>query len=210
MKTRLCALFAILVLLANVHQVAAQEGAQYFRISGPEATIISAFRPDGTLVWSNAKAGVTYTVQAVSSLPGGSNWVDYVQIPTTQSVNTNQLIDFNPPAGLAFVPAGVFTIGNSIGDSDIADANPTNVTVSAFYMDVNLVSFGQWQSVYNWATNHGYGFDDAGQGNAGNHPVQNVNWYDTVKWCNGRSQQAGLMPVYYTDKNLTQVTSMAT
>ena len=32
-----------------------------------------------------------------------------------------------------------------------------------------------------------------------------MDWYDTVKWCNARSQQAGLTPVYYTDANLTQV-----
>jgi formylglycine-generating enzyme required for sulfatase activity len=35
--------------------------------------------------------------------------------------------------------------------------------------------------------------------------VQTVDWYDTVKWCNARSQQAGKTPVYYTDAGLTQV-----
>src|SRR5208337_1325175 len=63
----------------------------------------------------------------------------------------------------------------------------------------------QWRSVYTWATNHGYSFDNPGAGKAANHPVQMVNWYDTVKWCNARSQQAGLTPVYYTDAGMTQV-----
>ena len=35
--------------------------------------------------------------------------------------------------------------------------------------------------------------------------MQTVDWYDVVKWCNARSQQAGLTPVYYTDTDLTQV-----
>ena len=35
--------------------------------------------------------------------------------------------------------------------------------------------------------------------------MQTVNWYDCVKWCNARSQQEGLTPVYYTDAGLTQV-----
>jgi formylglycine-generating enzyme required for sulfatase activity len=35
--------------------------------------------------------------------------------------------------------------------------------------------------------------------------VQTVDWYDSVKWSNARSQQAGLTPVYYTDAGLTQV-----
>jgi formylglycine-generating enzyme required for sulfatase activity len=56
-----------------------------------------------------------------------------------------------------------------------------------------------------WATNHGYGFVNAGAGKAANHPVQTVDWYDSVKWSNARSQQAGLTPVYYTDAGLTQV-----
>ena len=41
--------------------------------------------------------------------------------------------------------------------------------------------------------------------NATNQPVQTVDWYDCVKWCNARSQQAGLTPVYYTDAGFTQV-----
>ena len=35
--------------------------------------------------------------------------------------------------------------------------------------------------------------------------MQTVDWYDAVKWCNARSQQAGLTPVYYTDAGMTQV-----
>src|ERR1019366_856521 len=48
-------------------------------------------------------------------------------------------------------------------------------------------------------------FDNHGSGKATNHPVNTLNWYDMVKWCNARSQQAGLTPVYYTDAGLTQV-----
>jgi formylglycine-generating enzyme required for sulfatase activity len=104
---------------------------------------------------------------------------------------------------MALIPAGWFTMGDTLDGE--TDAIPTNVYVSAFYMDTNLVSYSQWQTVYNWATDHGYGFDNVGSGKASNHPVQLVNWYDAVKWCNARSQQAGLTPVYYTTTGLTQV-----
>jgi formylglycine-generating enzyme required for sulfatase activity len=116
---------------------------------------------------------------------------------------------------MVLIPAGSFIIGNSIvnnfyntvtNDFDITDANPTNVYVSAFYMDVNLVSSNQWAAVYSYATSiNGYIFDNAGAARAGNNPVQTVNWYDCVKWCNARSQQAGLTPCYYTDAGFTQV-----
>jgi formylglycine-generating enzyme len=107
------------------------------------------------------------------------------------------------PAGMALIPAGAFTMGDVL-DGD-KDAIPIEVTLSAFFMDTNLVSYTQWNSVYNWATNHGYTFANAGGAKAANHPVQRVNWYDCVKWCNARSQQAGLTPVYYIDAGLTQV-----
>jgi formylglycine-generating enzyme len=109
-----------------------------------------------------------------------------------------------PPPGLTLIPAGAFTMGDTLdGESD---AIPTvSVTISDFYMDINLITYSQWQSVYNWATNAGYMFDNAGEGKATNHPMQTVDWFDVVKWCNARSQQAGLTPVYYTDAGLTNV-----
>jgi prepilin-type N-terminal cleavage/methylation domain-containing protein len=195
-------LFVVLAVLAVANQAAAQS-SQFFRISGPSPTSITAFNSDGTLVWSNAMVGTNYTIQTVAVLPG--NWVDYVQLPVTSSINTNFIFSFNPPAGMTFIPAGIFTMGNSTGDSDITDAIPTNIYVSGFYMDVNLVSYSQWQSVYNWATNHSYRLDNPGSGKAADHPVQTVDWWSAVVWCNARSQQAGLVPVYYTDAGLTQV-----
>ena len=141
-----------------------------------------------------------------------------VQIDGNQPCQFFRLIQNTATAdGMALIPAGSFTIGNFLldgnsitNDPDITDANPTNVYVSAFYMDTNLVSYSQWQSVYNWATSHGYGFFQGNRnytalGKAANHPVQTVDWYDCVKWSNARSQQAGLTPVYYTDAGFTQV-----
>jgi formylglycine-generating enzyme len=206
MKTKFCFLFIAMVLLVSVHPIAAQV-TKFFRISGPAATTIIAIRPDGSLVWNNTLTGTNYTIQTASSLTGVSNWVDYVQVFVTNSVNTNLLIALNPPDGMAFVPAGSFIMGNDVDfESFTTDERPAvTVNVSAFYMDTNLVSYSQWQSVYNYATNQGYGFVHAGAGKAANHPVQTVDWYDAAKWCNARSQLAGLTPVYYGDAGFTQV-----
>ena len=107
------------------------------------------------------------------------------------------------PPGMALIPAGAFTMGDTL--DGLADATSISVTVSAFYMDVHEVSLSQWQSVYFWAKDHGYVFAHVGVGKAANHPVLTVDWYDCVKWCNARSEQAGKPPVYYTDAGLTQV-----
>jgi formylglycine-generating enzyme len=123
--------------------------------------------------------------------------------PTPYAITAGTATSPAIPLGMALIPVGSFTMGDTLdGESG---ASPTNVTVSPFYMDVNPVTYSQWRSLYFWATNHGYGFVHAGAGKAANHPVQTVDWYDAVKWCNARSQQTGKTPVYYTDAELTQV-----
>ena len=112
-------------------------------------------------------------------------------------------------AGMVRIPAGSFQMGDSLDGE--ADAMPTlSVNVSAFYMDENLVTYSQWRAVYQWATAHGYTFDRPGDGKGPNYPVSNISWYDMVKWCNARSEQAGEPPVYYTDAGFTSVSRTGT
>ena len=166
------------------------------------------------LMWPTNATG--FILQSTTNLVSPAVWTTIVPEPVV--VNGNNTVT-NPisgsqnfyrlsqsaiRSGMALIPAGSFTMGDNLDGEN--DATPTvSVTVSAFYMDTNLVSYSQWQPVYNWAASHGYGFDNAGAGKAANHPVQTADWFDTVKWCNARSQQAGLTPVYYTDAGLTQV-----
>jgi formylglycine-generating enzyme required for sulfatase activity len=105
-----------------------------------------------------------------------------------------------PATGMALIPAGSFTMGNCMDPNEgWSDELPLHsVYVSAFYMDKYDVTKALWDSVYQWATNHGYTFDFAGSGKAANHPVQRIDWYDCVKWCNARSEMEGRTPAYYT------------
>ena len=198
LKISLCALA---LLVAASRAVADESG--FFRIVGPTAAHITGLSPDGYLSWTNAGNTGIYTVQVARRIGASTNWVNYLQVPVTDAFTRCRIYDPSPPSGMALIPAGAFTMGDTM-DAE-GDAIPTSVYVSAFYMDVNLVSYSQWQSVYSWATNQGYGFVNAAAGKAVNHPVQTVDWYDVVKWSNARSQQAGLTPVYYTDAGLTQL-----
>jgi len=206
MRSKLHHLFIMLALIAGINQAVAQ------------LPVITSFSQNGLLVCSNLLPGSVASVQWASSSSGpwqtnwaglevmtvASNGLIQVSVPMFYRVlGVAQGTNSAPPPNMVLIPAGSFTMGDTL-DSE-SDATPISVTVSVFYMDMNLVSYSQWQSVYNWATNYGYGFDDAGSGKATNHPVQTVNWYDVVKWSNARSQQAGLNPVYYTDAGLTQV-----
>jgi sulfatase modifying factor 1 len=199
MKTKLRLLFVVVAMSASVHSTLAQLTNLGIASAGNQTVL---FWPTTTLP--------NYVLQSTTNL-ALPNWVTVSNaVPATAVTVTNdsparyfRLIRNTTSDGMAFIPAGFFTMGDTLdGESD---AIPTNIYVSAFYMDTNLVSYSQWQVVYSYATNHGYGFVHAGAGKAANHPVQTVDWYDVVKWSNARSQQAGLTPVYYTDAVLTQV-----
>jgi formylglycine-generating enzyme required for sulfatase activity len=109
------------------------------------------------------------------------------------------------PGGMVLIPAGSFRMGDVIGDG-YSDERPLHtVTVSAFYMDKYEVTRSLWNEVYVWAITHGYSFDNWGSGKAADHPVQEISWYDAVKWCNARSEKEGRLPAYYTSAAQTTV-----
>ena len=98
------------------------------------------------------------------------------------------------PAGFAFIPAGVFLMGDALDGTTNAPIH--SVTVSAFYMEKTEVTKAAWDEVRDWAVVHGYTDLSAGAGKAANHPVQTVSWWDAIKWCNARSEKEGLAPCY--------------
>src|SRR5262252_8353343 len=70
-----------------------------------------------------------------------------------------------------------------------------SVYVSGFLCESLLVSFSAWKSVLAWASANGYAIS-GGVGKADDHPVHSVSWNNAVKWCNARSEMAGLTPCY--------------
>jgi formylglycine-generating enzyme required for sulfatase activity len=209
MKTKLTALLIWLALLVGIQSVFAQ----------PVLGIVPT-NNQVILFWPITTNGTNGVLQSTTGLVS-PNWlsatdafpVNYgsqIAVSVTNAPSARFFrLSLVPPTtdGMVLIPAGPFTIGDSL-DGLIS---PTNVYVSAFYMDVYLVTSNLWEGVYTYATSQGYVFNNAGSGKppylpeAGYYPVDNVDWFDCVKWCNARSQLAGLTPVYYADAGLTQV-----
>ena len=95
------------------------------------------------------------------------------------------------------IPAGSFQMGSPSSESS-RNGNETQhkVTISKpFLMSETVVTQKQWQAVMG---NNPSEFD----GN--DNPVEQVNWYDCVKFCNKLSEKYGLAPVYkISDGNVT-------
>jgi len=150
--------------------------------------------------WSNAfNPPETFTGVSNSlgfSLPFGASACFF----RIMEINTN-----NVPPGMALVPTGSFTMGDTFGEGAVRELPTHKVYVSGFYMDRYEVTKALWDTVKTWADTNGYAFDNAGGGKDFNHPVQSINWYDMVKWCNARSQMESRTPAYYTDYGLTTI-----
>jgi len=167
--------------------------------------------------------GVTNQIQYCTNL-NQTNWVVLTNLVVTESpywfvdvgappaprrfyrvlaLGTNSPV----PPGMALIPAGSFTMGNCMdpGEGHPDELPLHTVYVSAFYMDKYLVTKSLWDTVYQWAIGHGYSFDYVGSGKGTSHPVQTIDWYDCVKWCNARSEQEGRTPAYYTSAAQTAV-----
>ena len=169
-----------------------------------------------------SKVGYTNQIQYTNKLTG-NHWAVLTNLVVTQSpywffdvsaasepqryyqvVNIAPTNEPPPPpapaAGMVAIPEGVFLMG--VPGSTAGVALEHSVFVNAFLMDSNLVSYTLWANVYQWAISHGYSFSHAGAGKAATHPVQKVDWYDVVKWCNARSEKDGLTPCYYVSTSL--------
>lgn len=106
---------------------------------------------------------------------------------------------------MALIPAGAFQMGDGASEGMANELPVHGVNVSAFYMERHEVTKALWDDVVQWATNHGYYFDSPGVASQPNDPVQQVSWFDSVKWCNARSEKEGIAPAYFTDSNWTNV-----
>jgi len=93
-------------------------------------------------------------------------------------------MDYESPniGTLIYVPAGTFQ----------RDATPTNLSVvSAFRMSRYEVTRAQWVAVTGWADP-----SDPTHSSGTNDPIQYVNWYHAIAFCNKLSLLEGLTPVY--------------
>ena len=181
-----------------------------------QEAVITSFASNGTVAWTNVvDTNALYYVEWAASptgtwhrsfdglgtlLGGGTSYS--VAVPMFYRVV--KTTGAEAPRGMAWVDAGTFLQGQE----GVYAATPVhNTFVGGFWMDEMEVSKANWDAVYAWATNHGYAFSNPGSGKARNHPVQTVDWYDCVKWCNARSQMENLTPCYYTTSGKTLVYS---
>lgn len=181
-----------------------------------QAPVISSFSQNGQLVCTNLQPASIASVEWASSVlgPWTNAWagLDAVTVDSNGMIQVSVPMFYRvrgtpppPPPGMALIPGGSFVMGDTFSEGTTLELPLHTNQISAFFMDQTEVTKALWDDVKGWSGGNGYAYDNPGAGMAANHPVQTVNWYDVVKWCNARSQRQGQIPAYYTDAALTQV-----
>lgn len=88
-------------------------------------------------------------------------------------------------SGLIYIKGGEFLHTQS-------NFHGKGTRVSDFYIGKHEVTQKEWQSVMGTNPSHFKGEDL---------PVENVNWYESIEYCNKRSELENLEPYYIIDKN---------
>jgi formylglycine-generating enzyme required for sulfatase activity len=134
--------------------------------NNPYTLAISGFTTGGTLTVSVAKPGFTIN---------GS--------PRTVTVYYTAV-----PANFVYIQGGTFTMGSPSNESGRdSDEVQHQVTLSAFYMGKYQVTQAEYEALMGTNPSSFKG---------SNLPVESVNWYDAVEFCNRLSQGEGLTPAY--------------
>jgi formylglycine-generating enzyme required for sulfatase activity len=96
------------------------------------------------------------------------------------------------PPDFVYIPGGTFTMGSPASEPG-RDGNEAlhTVTVGSFYMGKFEVTQREWVELMD---------SNPSDFKGDNLPVEMVSWYETIEYCNRRSQQEGLTPAYTIDK----------
>ena len=149
-------------------------------ISGPSGTVLGALSPTviTTVNTTSPENARSFATNALGTRDGTETTVQRVDISTEFSL----------------IPAGIFAMGDAL-DGEV-DTPVRQVTVSAFYMAKHETTQAMWEEVRAWGLSNGYTDLPVGGGIGPHHPVQEISWFDAIKWCNARSEKDGLAPCY--------------
>lgn len=88
-----------------------------------------------------------------------------------------------------YVPSGTFTMGRTVGEGYDNELPTHTVSLSAFFIGKYEVTQAEYQSLMGTVLGLTNGVGPE-------HPIYRVNWYSMLKYCNLRSMEENLQPVY--------------
>jgi uncharacterized protein YjdB len=170
-------------------------------------TVLPATASDKTVSWHTSNPNVaTVTGGVVTAVGPGIATITVTTNDGNYPASCSVMVDTAPPVpDFVWINAGTFMMGSPADEKDRAADGYTNsenlhsVTLTkGFYMGETTVTQAQYEAVMGAAANKS---DFPREENVNYHrkgefPVDNVNWHEAILYCNTRSIQEGLSPVY--------------
>jgi formylglycine-generating enzyme len=150
-------------------------------------------------------SGATYTLSISGFTTGGSLNVAVTKTgytisgsPQTVTIYYFSNIPISPTGiEMVSIPAGTFTMGSPETEPNRGSYETQHsVTLSGFYMGKYQVTQEQYQAVMGTNPSNFKSVVTGESGTPGKLPVEMVNWYDAIVFCNKLSIKEGLSPVY--------------
>jgi formylglycine-generating enzyme required for sulfatase activity len=92
------------------------------------------------------------------------------------------------PDDFVLISGGTFTMGSPASEPERGtDETQRRVTVEDFYIAKSSVTQTEWTALMG---------NNPSEFKGDNLPVENVTWFDTIRYCNARSDREGLTPAY--------------
>jgi len=171
------------------------------KLSSPDSLQIAYQDSSVTLQWDSVPGAEKYYIYG-KSIPDSidtiidsttvTNWIGiYNQDKYFFSVTAKS--DEETPGSMVLVQGGTFGMGDRHGDYivfDCVEEIPVhNVTVDNFLISKYEVTQAEWSQYMT-------GTFEEWSGLGPNYPAYNLNWYQTLVYCNKRSTAEGLTPCY--------------
>ncbi len=154
------------------------------------ATTSQAVPIDLTDATPSVSGATTLHIDGISTL-GSSYWADFQWNARTNKFDVLAYgEESSVPEGFVLIEAGTFTMGSPEGEPGrSSDETEHRVTLTrGFYLSETEVTQAQWVAVMGSNPSGFPGCDDC--------PVESVNWYAAVDYCNALSELESLEPAY--------------
>ena len=139
-----------------------------------------------------AKVYYTYYIASVDKLGNTSNKVKY-------KVSVNKTVS-NVPEGFVEIPSASIAGTKTWTPSSSVFVSGRELEIASFYMSDHEVTRGEYKAVMGIDPSTAKAHDKNGNELTGddvkNNPVNYINWYDALVYCNTRSMKENLTPCY--------------
>ncbi len=157
----------------------------------PKAGDFALYAPWGNLSLFYKDFSYSGGLTPLGSVISGSELIEKMEGNIKIEINTDSVSPIND--NLVFIKGGTFDMGSIESEPEReADEISHSVTVNDFYMSPTEVTQKEYREITG---------NNPSENKGDNLPVENVNWYDAVKYCNALSKAKGLTECYTIDGN---------